>query len=225
MTRIGELTPSLATVIQAGIQAAMDEAHFGLPAKVTLFNEAKGTVDVEVMIMKVYLDENDNPHEMRLPPIHDVPVLFPGGGGMTVRWTLVPDDTVYLAFAERSMDAFMDSGGTAFHVPSSNRRHDLADAVAIAALRPTQKAKPNPTPGALWLGKDDGVMGVCVREGFVELGPANLTDSFAVRGTSLAQWIVQLVAGGIVAPPGIQGGPCIVTPPPADLLSTAVKLK
>lgn len=130
------ITPSTAEMIVSAIESRLAELHTGLPAKVISFNSNDGVCDVQVLLLRVALDEDGNEVEITIPPITNVPVHYLGGGGWSLIFPLAKDDIVFLAFMERSIDAWMEADAGKIVDPVDTRKHDLSDAIAIPQLRP-----------------------------------------------------------------------------------------
>ncbi len=78
----------------------------------------------------------DQGSTFKYPPIPEVPVRFPAGGGYVLVFPLRVGDFVWLDFADRSLDDWEDSSGDTDVEPASTRRHHISDAVAYAGIRP-----------------------------------------------------------------------------------------
>jgi hypothetical protein len=73
----------------------------------------------------------------RIPPITKVPILFPGSSAWAVTWSLAVGDEVWLFFAERDIDEWLEYGG--YRAPGTERIFDWSDAVAW----PSPVSRPN----------------------------------------------------------------------------------
>lgn len=100
-----------------------------LPATVLKFDASKCTVNVQPAIGGVRFDAECVPHPTELPVAEDVPLVFPGGGGLRLTFPIKAGDEVLLVFACRPIDAWWQSGG--LQRPANARMHDLSDAFAI----------------------------------------------------------------------------------------------
>lgn len=89
-----------------------------------------------------------------IPPIECVPVAWPRFGGMSIVGELLPKDEVLLGIADRSLDAWIETG--AQHDAESDRMFALTDAIVLFGVG-SSKARPLPaTAGSLLIGRDDG---------------------------------------------------------------------
>lgn len=71
--------------------------------------------------------------------VNDIPVLFPGGGGWSMEWDLLPGDLVVLFVADRELDGARD-GNWQPYTPGDARMHSHNDALAMPCA-------PVPIPG------------------------------------------------------------------------------
>lgn len=109
-----------------GRQVSMWTAIPGIILSVDL---AAMTCEVQVAIKSVVIDANGTQREVEIPPLPDVPICFPRGGGFLITMPLAPGDEVLVVFASRCIDAWWQSGGVQQAMEA--RMHDLSDAFAI----------------------------------------------------------------------------------------------
>jgi len=123
-------TPTLESVLLGAIKAQLKTVRIGMPGIVQSYDVVTQTASVQPA-----LTEHDG---TKVPPITNVPVLFPGSASHTITWPLSPGDEVWLFFAERSIDAWLDLGG--YRPPDNPRLFDWSDAVCYPA--PLTKGNP-----------------------------------------------------------------------------------
>lgn len=119
-------TPETATDQQ--IQQNQLNLHTALPAKVVSFNPSKQTVTLAVQIKMQLADGNG----ADIPPLVDVPVSFPRGGGFAVTFPLKAGDEGIAIFSERCIDGWWQNGTAS--TPLDFRLHDLSDAMFIPGI-------------------------------------------------------------------------------------------
>lgn len=217
MTEIGE---SLIKLIRDQIDDALFNLHTGLPAKVVSFNSTKQSCSVQPLLQRFFLNTDGVPEGFDCPILENVPVEYMNGGGWSLTFPLVVDDIVFLAFAERSIDRWLDAPSGTIVDPISNHKFDLSDAVARPGPRPRSSPIPGIPSGAMRLAKDDGstvielsASGVSVNGALVTLGAG--VPHPGVHGDVLATMLafVAAFATGLVA---------ACTPPSGTLDKSAV---
>ena len=95
------------TAADRQIQQDRLNLHTALPAKVVTFDPEKQTVTLAVQI-KMQLANGSGED---IPPLVDVPVSFPRGGGFAVTFPLKAGDECIAIFSERCIDGWWHSGG------------------------------------------------------------------------------------------------------------------
>lgn len=120
------------------------------------------------------------------PPITNVPVEFPVGGGHSITWPLAPGDFVQLLHNDRSLDEWESVGGEDV-TPADPRRSSITDAVAIPGIRPFNAPRKSVHADGLWVGQDryDGASGaprglLIKSDGKIQLGDDQGNDLVAL---------------------------------------------
>ena len=91
---------------------------------------------------------------VNLPPLQDVPVIFPGGGGTTLTFPITAGDECMVVFQSRCIDGWWATGQSGAQQPDI-RMHDLSDGIAYVGLRNKTRSL-NPSVTAVELRRDDG---------------------------------------------------------------------
>jgi len=151
LPEIGPL-PDLSDVIRLAVSLAVAELHVSLPAKVVRVDLAKGQVDAKPVVKDVLNDANGNRIALSVPVVTNVPLVFPGAGGMRITFPVAVGDTVLLVFSDRSLDSWAVQGGEVD--PLDDRHHHLSDAIAIPGLRDFGHAWKGVDAGTMTIGKD-----------------------------------------------------------------------
>jgi hypothetical protein len=111
------------------VQAQLQEhIHVSLPGIVT---EYDSTTQVATVQLAIQLKGQDGEYES-LPPIAEVPVLWPGAAAGFLHVPLVAGDAVLVVFSEEDYSGWYETGSVS--APVVQARHDL-HAVAIPGLR------------------------------------------------------------------------------------------
>lgn len=232
------LEPDWVDIVREAIRAALVDLHTGLPGKILSFDPATQSASVQPLIKRVFIDPDDETGEVahEIPPVDHVPIVYPGGGGWSLTWPLVAGDTVYMAFAERSLAGWLASDGSAPVDPREARRHALSDAVALATLRPRGRALAGLAFPGMRLGKDDGsaevafgddgsvtVTGAVLKLGGVgaALGVARVGDPVLVTDPALLAWATAVGLNPLVGVPftGAAGVSGVITAGSAKVLT------
>lgn len=204
---IQNATPEIATEIQ--IFQAIKNLHTALPVRVESFNSENQTVVCSVLIKQV-LQERDNMGEQSIknvdiPPLVDVPVSFPRGGGYAVTFPLTAGDEGFVVFSERCIDGWWQSGRAS--EPLDYRFHDLSDAMFIPGICSVPKAINNFFDGGISLQTLDGDTFIHLEKGIITIqgdiehkGNTNQTGSTTISEAMTAKDVVgvnDVSAGGI----------------------------
>jgi len=131
--------------------------HTGLPAFIVSYDETTQKATVQPVVRAKRIDLDGEVEHYKLPPITNVPVYWPQGGGLSLTLPVDEGDWVWLSFGERSLDEWLATAEQD-NEARAVRRFNLADAVAWAGVRPfadplqnvpTDRARlGHPDPGA-----------------------------------------------------------------------------
>lgn len=121
------------TAFEAQITGRLKDVHTMLPGIIDSFDEDTQTARVQPAIKRIFSERGP----VNLPLCVDVPVCFPGGGGMFLTFPVAPGDECCLHFSERCIDFWFDQGGV--QLPAEYRMHDYSDAFAVVGVN----SKPN----------------------------------------------------------------------------------
>jgi hypothetical protein len=163
-----ERIDSLRVAIQASLDGRQSELWTALPAKVVSFNAAAMTVQAVPTIIMQYNDPlTGTTKPLAIPPINDIPVVFPGGGGFTLTFPVTQGDECLLVFSSRCIDGWWSTGAAA---PQGDlRMHDLSDGFAFVGVRSRPKALSGISTSAVQLRSNDGTSHVELSGGRINL--------------------------------------------------------
>jgi len=128
--------------------------HTAMLGEVVKYDPKTMTMDIQPSTKGVIRKPDGTSETVKLPLLTGVPVSFPGGGGTTLTFPVKPGDPVMMTFAQRSSDAWNQSGGTQDQIDA--RSLDLADAVAHVGIRHQASLPQNVSGSATQLRTDDG---------------------------------------------------------------------
>ncbi len=102
--------------------------HCALPGTVEAWDSETQTADIRPAVRPQNRRNGSNPKP--LPVLRDVPVFLPRG--LESQCTVSPGDACLVIFCDYPLDAWLTGDETA---PTTDRRHDLSDAVALVGFR------------------------------------------------------------------------------------------
>lgn len=118
------------------VRLAAASVHVAYPGTVVSYERTaqRATVQIVPAFRRRDPEQGGAVVAYRVPPISGVPVAFPGAGGVSFTFPLAAGDSGLLVVTSRSMDEWLQEGGTA-STPQDQRRHDLTDSVFLPGLR------------------------------------------------------------------------------------------
>lgn len=180
----GTSDPPLQDVIASWVAAGLGDVHTALPAVIVTYNQVLQSATVQPVIRQRVDDpvlDIQRPDLTPIPPISNVPIVWPSGATWSDTAPLVPGDPVTLLFVERSTDEWR-STGLVDNIPQDARRFDISDAVAIPGGRSLNPASGTTSPlGATKVDPVARVIGTSVPGG-IKLG-SNVAIDAALKGT------------------------------------------
>jgi hypothetical protein len=126
---------NLTQAIQQAIEHTLGERiHTAFPAKILKYDPSTCNAQVQPAIKVLYLDGTS----VELPPVVEVPVMWPRTASAIIHLPLDSGDTVLCVVCERSIDQWIKQGGVV--EPGQRRKFSLTDAIAIPGLFPFSKS-------------------------------------------------------------------------------------
>lgn len=122
---------------QLHLDGRQAQIHTAMPATIVAFDPAMMTVKVQPAVQMIRVMPDGSRQPMTITELHDVPVVFPGGGGHLLTFPIQAGDDCLVVFAERSIDHWWQLGGT--QTPSDWRMHDINDGFALVGVRSQPK--------------------------------------------------------------------------------------
>ena len=154
-------TPSGSEVRQAAIKAALGNLHTAFVAEFVSYNASTGLAEIQP---SVHIVNHDTGNTIPRAIIPNVPVMFPQGNGVGIRWEPQAGDKCFCIVNERSIDRWIDSG--ACEDPQTTRRHDITDALCF----PFATEANSPQTNGILIDKDGLVTVGVVATDFVSIG-------------------------------------------------------
>jgi phage baseplate assembly protein gpV len=147
--RIGD-PEEMMRMAQEGAQGKLWTA---MPGIIQSFDALAMTCTVQPSISAIVRDEDGTIGSLQLPLLLDCPVVFQGGGGVTMTFPIAKGDECLVVFASRCIDAWWQLGGV--QGQAELRMHDLSDGFVLAGVR-SQPRKISVNTSAAQLRSDDG---------------------------------------------------------------------
>jgi len=145
---------SLTTLLRRAVGRELLDVHTALPGIVDTYDATSRRARV-VPAIRLLLDDGSL---LDRPPVTDVPVLFPSGGGLSLTFPLQRGDPVLMIFSQRGMDGFKSSYTVS--PPSRGPIMDMSDAVALVGFGSVLTTPASATGAAIQT--DDGTTSVVV---------------------------------------------------------------
>lgn len=130
-----------------------------LPCIIQSFNPSAMTCEAQPTVMGMLRQADGTSKSIAMPLLLDCPVMFPGGGGVTLTFPIKPGDEALVVFASRCIDAWWQLGGV--RGQAEFRMHDLSDGFVFAGVRSQPRAFDVSTDAAQ-LRTDDGAASISI---------------------------------------------------------------
>lgn len=125
-------------IIRTAVEAGQSKMWTSAPGKIVSFDPAKQTASIQLQVKSFIKQEDGSQKSVDIPVLQDVPVQFPGGGGMVMTFPVKPGDEVLVNFSSRSPDAWQQSGKEG--VPPDASMHSLSNGFAQLGYRSNPSA-------------------------------------------------------------------------------------
>jgi|WetSurMetagenome_2_1015567.scaffolds.fasta_scaffold58831_1 hypothetical protein len=170
-----------------------------MPGVIDSYDPTTQTCVVNVPVQIMMKLGNDTPQPVSIPPLLDVPVFFPGGGGFTLTFPVVKGDECLVVFASRCIDAWWQSGATGATptsgVPPFFRMHDLSDGFAFIGFRSQPRMlSPSASTTATELRSDDGTASLHIETGKITVSATTVEVNATTANVNAAA--INLSHGG-----------------------------
>ena len=162
-----ERSADFEVTLRGALRQALMGAYVACPAIIVSVDLAKMTVSAQPAIRGILVDKAKGAVAQDLPVLQDLPLMFQGGGGITLTLPVAAGDECLIVFADRCIDAWWQSGGV--QMPMDARAHDLSDGFAIVGLRSLPRAISGISSTAAQLRTDDGGTSISVSSGVVKI--------------------------------------------------------
>lgn len=161
-----ERTEDPQEALRLALQGWQSEIWTAMPGILESYDATKGTCVVQPAIQGIFRLKDGTTKIVTIPQCLDVPIHFPGGGGVTLTFPMVKGDEGLLVFASRCIDAWWQSGDV--QPQAEIRMHSLSDGFFFPGFRSQPRKLANVSTDSTQLRADDGTY-------YVELKAAQLT--------------------------------------------------
>lgn len=127
-------------VFRAALDGLMRQYRFAQPVIISTDGDGH-TAGAQPSVKGQIVAQDGTISTVKLPPLNDLPIHFPGGGGIVSTHPVKAGESALAITASRSIDAWHQQGGV--QNPVSDRMHHLADSVLIPGFRPDPEKLPN----------------------------------------------------------------------------------
>lgn len=130
------MKPTLEDVVNKAVDGALARARVMLPGRIESYDSTTMRASVLPLVMDLLEAETGGLEGVPIPVLTDVPVKFPGSGGVRVKFPVSVGDVCELVFASSSIARLkvLGSAGGPLH-PGDPRHHALPDCVAHLGLQ------------------------------------------------------------------------------------------
>ena len=141
------------------IRKAQDSLAFNLrvcvPGIVESFDREKQTAVINVALREHIVDlQTGDKSWIEIPPLLDVPIVFPRAGGYGVYCAVNKGDECLVMFADMCIDGWWQNGEIQNQI--EKRRHDLSDAFAVMGCWSQPRVIPNYPSDGIQVRNDSG---------------------------------------------------------------------
>jgi len=178
--------------VRMALDERLKEVWTAMPGIVQSFNATAMTCVVQPAIKAKVTNFDRTTKLVALPLCLDCPVMFPGGGGVTLTFPVKRGDECLLVFAKSCIDAWWQQGGV--QPAAEYRMHDLSDGFALVGVRSKVRALSAVSMTLAQLRTDDGltfvsldptgqIVNITAPGGIVLDGPVAVTGPIVATGT------------------------------------------
>jgi hypothetical protein len=130
--------PSQTQVLDSHKREVMKDINCVRPGTIVSYNPGSATeaptATVQIAQMQVAAISPTGVRTIEsFPPLPNVPIIFPHGGGFTLTFPIAIGDECLLLFNDREIEQWLLNG--AGQAPVLGRTHDLSDAFALVGIR------------------------------------------------------------------------------------------
>jgi hypothetical protein len=207
------ITPEWEDLVLEMIRNNQLDLFTGMPGNIVKYDETTQIATVQPSFKSTYIDPLE---VVSLPPISNVPVVFPRIGKKGVCFPVEVGDPVLLIFMQRSLDDWIDEGGEV--EIKDTRLHNINDPIALPGLYPISGAMdPAPPKDAACLFGDKILIGNSKASTEPMVLGTVLNTNLEALLDAIKQLTTLLATGAPIANPSNGQSTIVVTPVDAAL--------
>jgi protein gp138 len=134
-----ERAPDMEELLRMAFDAMRGRIWTMLPGIIVSVDYTKMTCQVQPAVIPELPQPDGSLIPLPIPPLSDVAIQLPGGGGVFLDLPLSENDEVMIVLAARCIDGWHQKGG--MQLQPERRLHNLSDAVVVPGLRSLPNAK------------------------------------------------------------------------------------
>lgn len=135
------MTEGIVDIFQAFVDSQFENVHTIIPGRIVRY-DGHDTRRAEVQpLIKLRTRNGD---DISIPPIQNVPVVFPSSSGFNLLFPLTRDDGCLILFSEAGIGNYLNSRGQEVEADDVSR-FSLTDAICIPGLFPWRNVPKNIT--------------------------------------------------------------------------------
>lgn len=198
--------------VRNALDDRMSQVWTSAPGIVKGYDAAKQTVSVQLSIKSTQRMPDGSVKFVSIPVLQDVPVQFPGAGGMKMTFPVKVGDECLVNFSCRSPDSWQQSGGE--QAPVDAGMHSLSNGFAMLGFSSNPEAKKlqgGADPDAVQIRSADGQTAISLKGGetHIKAPGADLTVSSSLIKGDVGGTLVKITGGRVDL--GGEGGAQVVT--------------
>lgn len=172
----GHEVAAMEEAINAIIDSRLAAVHTHVPFRVVSVDYSKKppTLVAQPTIKATVAQPDGSQKWVDLPQVPDVPIHFPGGGGVSMTFPIKAGDEGLLMISTRSIDQQQQSGGDQQQLDL--RPHDLSNAYAMVGTRTQATALDSVAGDSTQIRSDDGQTMIDIKSGQITTQTENSTS-------------------------------------------------
>lgn len=121
--------PTLSELIEAAIRSRVEQIEVSMPGVVVSYDAATQTATVQPGLRRTLQTIDGDRDAEEIPPIQNVPVIFPRSLAFSIHFNLQQGDGVHLIFTSRSTNEWRQLSLPGIATPGETRMHSVSSAV------------------------------------------------------------------------------------------------